>query len=93
MTPSALEVLGVLCGSPRKRKRIRHARHGAWQPAILRVLFSHATSPTKGVSLSFLREVRAHGGSRIPPVLRRPFVSLRTGWRASRHLQANYVSS
>jgi hypothetical protein len=47
-------------------------RHGAWQPAILRMIFSRVTSPTQILSLPFLREVPAHGESlipRVPPVV------------------------
>jgi hypothetical protein len=47
-------------------------RHGTWQSAILRVMFSRVTSPTQVVSLLFLGQITAHGGSlipRVPPVV------------------------
>jgi hypothetical protein len=63
-----LETLETLGGSPSMRKGVTHVRHEAWQSMILRMLFSRVTSPTQVLSLPFLREIPAHGGSLIPRV-------------------------
>ncbi len=73
-------------------------RHGAWQSAILRLIFRRVTLPTQVMSLPFLREVTAHGGSHIPRIPlphwpRRSSVSSRTSDSASRRLPMSFMSS